>query len=616
MLRSGNRLEPPRGDESRPGSVAVNAMDIAACDSRYAPVLQLLLGRTLIVPDMDAAIAVSRRTSGWNKIVTYGGELLTPGGALTGGSLQGRGAHLVGRKGEIDDLRARIPALLDSVTCRTSEMERAQQDIQEIDTARAVTVRQEVTVASEAAAAESALKSAERETARLVRVRQDQLEAEQSLAAAAAAAVAEIERLATEVEAGSVENETMEDSFSVLADQTRGLATQRDACRTSAVALEVEVSRLLEKREGLTRAIAADRASVAGLQQQHSAKIAQRATAERDGREAIEERDGLIKELEASRVRLRAADEQLTVVSGQRQALVGENAAITSAIRAQALCRGEVTKNLHDTEVRLARLEIQMTQAVERLRDEYSIEREEALARPGNTTIDRNTSMEVGRLRRELRTMGHVNTGAVEEYDRLTERFDFLTGQRADLDRSRESLLKTIEEIDESTRGVFLETFDSVRVEFERLFTRLFEGGSTKLLLTKPDDVLETGIDVVAQPPGKKAQHLSLLSGGERALTATALLFAFLAVRPSPFVLLDEVDAPLDGVNVEKFTRLVKDFSERSQFLLITHNPTTMEAAPNWYGITMREPGVSSVLSYRVPQETTLTEEKAIVAMA
>ena len=224
--------------------------------------------------------------------------------------------------------------------------------------------------------------------------------------------------------------------------------------------------------------------------------------------------------------------------------------------------------------------------------------------------------MEVGRLRRELRTMGHVNTGAVEEYDRLTERFDFLTGQRADLDRSRESLLKTIEEIDESTRGVFLETFDSVRVEFERLFTRLFEGGSTKLLLTKPDDVLETGIDVVAQPPGKKAQHLSLLSGGERALTATALLFAFLAVRPSPFVLLDEVDAPLDGVNVEKFTRLVKDFSERSQFLLITHNPTTMEAAPNWYGITMREPGVSSVLSYRVPQETTLTEEKAIVAMA
>ena len=156
-----------------------------------------------------------------------------------------------------------------------------------------------------------------------------------------------------------------------------------------------------------------------------------------------------------------------------------------------------------------------------------------------------------------------------------------------------------------STRGVFAETFDAVRVEFERLFARLFDGGTARLLMTKPDDVLETGIEVIVQPPGKKAQQLSLLSGGERALTAVALLFAFLAIRPSPFVLLDEVDAPLDGANVKKFTHLLRDFSARSQFLLITHNPTTMESAPNWYGITMREPGVSSVLSYRVPSPPT-----------
>ena len=137
---------------------------------------------------------------------------------------------------------------------------------------------------------------------------------------------------------------------------------------------------------------------------------------------------------------------------------------------------------------------------------------------------------------------------------------------------------------------------------------------ATKLILTNPDDILETGIEVIAQPPGKKPQHLSLLSGGERALTATALLFAFLAVKPSPFVLLDEVDAPLDGANVEKFTRLVAEFSQRSQFLLITHNPTTMEAAPTWYGVTMREPGISSILSYRVPQQATVTEtEQAVV---
>ena len=234
--------------------------------------------------------------------------------------------------------------------------------------------------------------------------------------------------------------------------------------------------------------------------------------------------------------------------------LLNESFETNSAIKQITQRRSDVTKNLHETELRLARLEVQMAQATERLQEEYSITREDALGRPDDTAIDKNTAMEVGRLRRELRAMGQVNTGAIGEYERLTERFDFLTAQRADLDKGREGLLATIAEIDDSTRGVFMETFEAVRSEFDRLFTRLFEGGSTKLVLTNPDDILETGIEVIAQPPGKKPQHLSLLSGGERALTATALLFSFLAVKPSPFVLLDEVDAPLDGANVEKYT--------------------------------------------------------------
>ena len=210
--------------------------------------------------------------------------------------------------------------------------------------------------------------------------------------------------------------------------------------------------------------------------------------------------------------------------------------------------------------------------------------------------------------------MGQVNTGAVEEFERLTERFEFLNAQKDDLTKGREQLLATIAEIDDSTRGVFMETFEAVGREFQTIFSRLFDGGTTKLTLTDPNDILETGIEIIAQPPGKKAQALSLLSGGERAMTATALLFAFLVVKPSPFVLLDEVDAPLDGVNVEKFTQLIRDFSERSQFLIITHNPVTMESAPMWYGVTMREPGVSSILSYRMPQEATATlEAEAVV---
>ncbi|HLJ55458.1 MAG TPA: chromosome segregation protein SMC, partial [Chthonomonadaceae bacterium] len=603
LLRPGQRTPVPAGSD------AVNASDVVACDQEYDPVLQLLLGRTLIAPDMDLAIALSRRAGGWSKIVTREGELLTPGGALTGGSLQGRGAHLVGRKGEIDDLQAAVPALREATERRSGDAEALQQDIRAREAARADTDRRDSVIASEAASASTAAAAAERDIARLKRDRQDRSDAERSLAATAASVAADIARLQAEAEAGSAEQESADDAFAALHEQAAELAAQRDACRASAVALEVEISRLREKRDGLRRSLATAEASYQALQRQYLARSTERAASEATTAEAEEEQEGLQASLAATRAELADADRALRAVAERRQAMLASSLEQTAALREQVQRRGEVAKSLHDTELRLARLEMQISQAASRLQEEYGISREEALARPDDVAIDRGTAIEVGRLRRELRAMGHVNTGAVAEYDRLTERYDFLTAQRADLDRSRESLMKTIQEIDESTRGVFQATFDAVRVEFERIFTRLFEGGATKLLLTRPDDVLETGIEVIAQPPGKKPQSLSLLSGGERALTATALLFAFLAVRPSPFVLLDEVDAPLDGVNVEKFTNLVRDFSERSQFLLITHNPTTMEAAPNWYGITMRQPGVSSVLSYRVPAETTTSAQ-------
>jgi len=204
--------------------------------------------------------------------------------------------------------------------------------------------------------------------------------------------------------------------------------------------------------------------------------------------------------------------------------------------------------------------------------------------------------------------MGDVNTGAAEEYERLIQRRDFLLIQKTDSEEAKEKILNAIAEIDDSTRGIFMESFEAVGVAFNDLFKRLFNGGETQLVLTKPDDLLETGVDIIVQAPGKKKQNLQLLSGGERALTAVALLFAFLKVRPAPFCLLDEVDAPLDGVNVERFADLLKDFGKETQFLVITHNPSTMEAAPIWYGVTMSEPGVSRILSLEVP--TVVNDEK------
>lgn len=614
-------LRPPaplRVESSAGGANGVHgvAADLVSIDPRYADVLRLLLGRALIVSDMDAAIAASRRMQGWNKIVTLEGELLTPGGALTGGSLQGRGTHLVGRKGELDDLKSRLPKAQREVDELSRAADAIAAEIQSLDSERSALLQRESEAQAKRASASSARASAERDGERLGRELADRRAARADLEARAGALEAEIAEISTAIEAGRKRNDSADDALSALEEETRALALRRDTCRTAAVTLEVDVSRLAEKRQALTRELAADRAELVSIGSQAQRRREQREALEGESVDSVQAQAKLAIQLADARERLAGLETALASCRELRQGLLARNAEMSAALKSAGHRRNEITASLHQAEMSIVRLEERYTQATERLQMEYGISVEEALARPEDVAADRNTIMEVNRLRRELRAMGTVNTGAVAEFERLTERSEFLSTQRDDLERGRVSLLQTIAEIDESTRGVFMETFEAVRVEFERLFTRLFGGGTTRLELTKPDDLLETGIEVIAQPPGKRAQSLSLLSGGERALTATALLFAFLAVRPSPFVLLDEVDAPLDGVNVEKFAGLVRDFSRNSQFLLITHNPTTMETAPAWYGVTMRDPGVSSVIAYRVPQEALPSDgAEAVVIM-
>jgi chromosome segregation protein len=196
----------------------------------------------------------------------------------------------------------------------------------------------------------------------------------------------------------------------------------------------------------------------------------------------------------------------------------------------------------------------------------------------------------------------------VEEHTRLSERHTFLAAQKADLETAQEQLQQAIREIDATTRETFLIAFRQIGEAFDEMFRRLFNGGRTELVLTDPSDVLETGIDVIVQPPGKKLQNLLLLSGGERALTASAMLFALMKVRPSPFCVLDEVDAPLDEANVGRFSDLLREFARHSQFVVVTHNRGTMEAADTLYGVTMEEPGVSKIVSVRLSD---LTDEDA-----
>ncbi len=203
-------------------------------------------------------------------------------------------------------------------------------------------------------------------------------------------------------------------------------------------------------------------------------------------------------------------------------------------------------------------------------------------------------------MRGRLERMGEVNLAAIGEYEELTARFQFMGQQKDDLERSMADLHQTIVKLNRICRLRFKESFELINEKFEAIFPRLFRGGKARLVLTDENDYLETGVDIVVQPPGKKLQSITLLSGGEKALTAVSLLFAIFLTKPSPFCFLDEVDAPLDDANLDRFNEMIKEMSEHSQFILVTHNKKSMQTAEMLYGITMAEPGVSKVVSVRM----------------
>jgi len=224
---------------------------------------------------------------------------------------------------------------------------------------------------------------------------------------------------------------------------------------------------------------------------------------------------------------------------------------------------------------------------------------------------------EAAELRRQLEQLGPVNALAIEEHDETVKRHDFLVAQRADLSDARASLLQAIKEIDATARELFLATFEQVRVNFREIFMSLFGGGECDLRLENPDTPLDCDIEIHASPRGKKTQRIHLLSSGERALVALSLLFGIFLTKPSPFCLLDEVDAPLDDANVGRFVRMLNQFKSRTQFIVITHNPrTTTEAGDAVYGVTMQEPGVSSLVSVRMRGASTEAELDDVVAEA
>jgi chromosome segregation protein len=575
------------------------ALDLIEFDDNLRPALESLIGRVLICETLDDALELSGMSSGWSRIVTTTGEVVVPSGAITGGSMQRRGSSLLVRKTEINRLTSQLTVQQIEEDATEKLLARASQDLADADSC--------LSAAGEAAAEARLKKSAASQL--MERAKRDHM-------AAADRSAAHNRRLETAMEGVKTADLRVEASRAIIVsledtevsqvsgedDDYKLTLAERETLRSEITQEQISRAALNEKSEGLSRALRLAESELAQLSSQRERRINQMAEVARD-LEALTSRLEAMEAVSAeSDQRMADANSRLQQFQSNRQTLAAEAAVAMEQIRDLQNKRAAALAAARKNELAEARYEIVRQQAAVKLLEEYDVTAEHALSLANSPMITNDGPREVGRLRRELRALGDVNVGAIEEFDRLSERFAYMTAQKNDAQTAKDKVYDAIREIDESTRDVFMSTFRAVGAEFQIIFQRLFNGGSAELKLTEPGDLLETGIDIFVQLPGKRQQSLQLLSGGERALTAVALLFAFLKVRPAPFCLLDEVDAPLDGANIERFAELLKEFGEKTQFLVITHNPATMEAAQVWYGVTMQEPGISRVLSLHVPE--------------
>jgi len=562
--------------------------------------IRRLLGNVMLVDDLQKAIKLGRSHPDLS-FVTPGGEMVAQGGIITGGSTEQVQKGIIHKKREIKDLEEQAASLEHEVTRLGGERDELHRQSRE--TAEALKVAGAGLHQSELKltglrkdrqqAADEILRVEERlavqtlESANLTEEKEG-LEAEIRLAD---------ERLAA---SGSASQELEQD----VARLKTGLDTRREqlsSARERVTTLRVQAATLREQHEAHLRGIA-------DLERQ-SQDLLRRMTSDReDTQKGSTERLQLQTAITAGSERLEvlllqqlAAENRLTEVRTTYEAAGGDLTVIETQARQLREESDTVRQSQAELNLRFSTLSMQAEHLEQSLLEKSRISMGEALARLAGVDFDEPVRRaRMVELQRQLDEMGEVNLMAIDEYAGMEERFTFLSAQKEDLEDSLRSLQQAIQRINRTTRQRFQETYDLVNAKFQEVFPRLFCGGRAELRLTNEDDLLETGIDIIVQPPGKKLQNVTLLSGGEKALTAVALIFSIFLIKPTPFCLLDEVDAPLDDANIGRFNEMVREMSEVSQFIIITHNKATMQVADTLYGITMEEPGASKVVSVRL----------------
>ena len=604
-LRSGGTDE----GEPLPGATGVIgwATHYVTCPTQLKPAVEYLLYNTAIVRDIDDAIRIARTERKYPRLVTLEGEVVSPAGAVTGGRTRHESRGLIGRSAEIEELEREVAALDQELSRLDGRIVSTQHTLKALgDQARDLETR-ESAARRESASRQTALAAVESERAALDRTGGRLAEQDAGLLARSDELRKRLQTLSTVLEQARLEESeslTRLDAARAEQDTLRAVRTAAEQAvadqrvRTAEAARALDETRRLREREERERASAREelvrRVEIIEQLRRRISELEQ----------AIATHAARAAELSLEREAAHARTLQ-TIQTHQEVVKALENLADRNrAVRARLESAG---KDLHAAELTRTQMEDRLAFFRKLVERDYGLNLDTLSEEQIGTDDleDPEREERIQEIRKQLERLGNVNLAAIEEYQALEERERFLKAQAEDLRQARDTLKNVIQRIDDTITRMFLDTFNQVADYFRDYFRRLFNGGQARVYLADESDTLECGIEIEARPPGKKPQSIALLSGGEQALTAIALLMAIFSAKPSPFCVLDEVDAPLDDANIERFLDMVNEFTARSQFIIITHNKQTMARADALFGVTQQEPGVSQIVSVRLEDAPT-----------
>ncbi len=577
------------------------ASNIVSCDSIYSDIVGSQLGKTVIAQDIDSAIAIAKKFKHRFKIVTLDGQVINAGGSMTGGSKIEHSGFLT-RANEIERLNGEIEADTQALDTLEQKLKALKEEHGAVKAALEGVQGDLVRKQEEKIKADSALSLAESK-------RDITESALKTLSDETLTAQERIEQLKITIEDASKEAAAIEAEMESFRKKSDELSGDRESLSTERAGISEQISAINLEIVAYLRDIENHKTTVADLLERKNGQSDRIGKLDMEIAQALatnEKLNARIAELTAKSEELRKAVEEAKARTAALTVKREFNEKRSAELRVEERSKTEEKEKLSAELVRLEEkknsLEAQQQETETKLFEEYKLTRREAIALDIQLASITDAKKQLAEIKSKIKALGSVNVGAIDEYKEVSERYEFMKAQLDDVEKSKAELTKLIYSLTDKMAVQFRERFDTINENFKQTFAQLFGGGSAELILEDDNNILECGIEIKAQPPGKNVKSLTLLSGGEKGLCAIALLFAILKVTPSPFCIFDEVEAALDDVNVLRYARYLKNMTEQTQFILITHRRGTMEEADILYGVTMQEKGVSKLLQLKTAQ--------------